>query len=403
MQRQQRCKKWMAMLGALLVVGGYSVPASAQVAGFGTIVTVPVVVQSGTYGSSVFIYNPSGNPLNMGVSYVGGDGSATQGLTTCPLLTVPANTTLQRSLSQLCSLNPGSNFGRLTFLETDSSNVPFSVYSRVESFSGNGFSIEGFPIGQITGSTGVSWVTGLRRTAASPGYQSNCFIGSLNEPVTVRLRLFNSAGIQLGATQSYSLSQYQMIRLLDVFSIVGAPSGDHSNVRAEFVENGPGEPGFVAFCTVQNNTSFDADFRIAKATIPADQGRRYTAIARDGMNPSISNFNLSNGEDDVFQVFWQHPDFARCYISTPGTLSQFELQVKNPAGTVVAGGNNVTDTNEFFLGERSTVNNGNNGIWRIEVGSAVPSPAPTATYSLICTTGNGGSEPLRVGRQPDAF
>jgi hypothetical protein len=191
-----------------------------------------------------------------------------------------------------------------------------------------------------------------------------------------------------------------MVRVVDVFTAAGAPAGDYSNVRAYFAESTVGEPGFVAFCTVQNNTSFDADFRIAKDTSPADQGRRFSATARDGLTLGTSLVLGGSGSlDDVFQVFWQHPDWARCFISAT-TPTEFELRVKDPAGTVVAGGSGFQDTGEFYLGERSTINGGVNGIWRIEVSGQVVTTSP---YVLTCTTGNGGSEPLRVGTQANSF
>lgn len=60
-----------------------------------------------------------------------------------------------------------------------------------------------------------------------------------------------------------------MIRLLDVFGSLNAPAGDYDNVRAVFESIVPVGGGtsiqFTAACTVQNNTSFDADFRVAKA------------------------------------------------------------------------------------------------------------------------------------------
>jgi hypothetical protein len=58
----------------------------------------------------------------------------------------------------------------------------------------------------------------------------------------------------------------EFIRLLDVFATLNAPPGDLDNVGATFESIVPGGAPvlFVASCTVQNNTSFDADFRIAK-------------------------------------------------------------------------------------------------------------------------------------------
>ena len=390
------------LAGMAVVVSAVVPPTAAQIAAQGAIVTVPVVAQTGTYGSSVFIHNPNGVTVPIDVEDIGADGSATPGLVSCTTINVGANTTVEQSLTQLCPLNAGSNFGRLTFEEGATTNRPFTVYSRVESFSGNGFSVEGFPIGQITGLNGSSWVNGLRRQAAAPGYQSNCFVGALNESVTIDLRLRSSNNTQIGITQTFNLGASQMIRLVDVFQAVGAPAGDYANVRAEFAENGAGQAGFIGFCTVQNNTSFDADFRIAKASNPADLSRRYTAFGRDGftLSPVLT---LTDGRDDVFQVFWQHPDWARCYVDTnTGTRTDFELRVKDPGGTVVAGGANIQDTGEFFLGERSAANAGVNGIWRIEVGHAASSVVPEA-YRLYCTTGNGGSEAIRIGTQPDTF
>ena len=59
---------------------------------------------------------------------------------------------------------------------------------------------------------------------------------------------------------------FQQYRYLDIFWIdgVNAPAGDQSNVRAEFTQTSGGSANLIGFCTVQDNTSFGADFRIAK-------------------------------------------------------------------------------------------------------------------------------------------
>jgi hypothetical protein len=334
------------------------------------------------------------------VEYVGGNGSATAGYVGCPQLDVPANTTIQRSLTQLCPLNSGSNFGRLNLTDISATHQRFSAYSRVETFSGNGFSIEGYPVGNFSNASSDALVLGLRRQAAAPGYQSNCFVASLSEPVAVTLELRDESGVPIGTAQNLVLGENEVVRLLDVFNAVGAPAGDYSNVSAAFWQNGPEEPGFVAYCTVQNNESFDADFRIAKTVDPGDRGRGFVASGRDGV--SLSTVLTTTGsQDDVFQVFWQHPDWARCYLSA-NVVTDFELRVKSPAGAVVAGGNNIQDTGKFFLGQRSTVNQGENGIWRIEVGAS-EGGSVGGSYALTCVTGNGGSDPLRVGRQSGSF
>jgi len=119
--------------------------------------------------------------------------------------------------------------------------------------------------------------------SAAPGYQSNCFVGALNESVTIDLRLRSSNNTQIGITQTFNLGASQMIRLVDVFQ--RSERLRRLRKRARRVRRERCRPGgFIGFCTVQNNTSFDADFRIAKASNPADLSRRYTAFGRDGFS-----------------------------------------------------------------------------------------------------------------------
>ena len=110
---------------------------------------------------------------------------------------------------------------------------------------------------------------GLRRQAAAPSYQGNCFIQNAEGRVgRVVVTLASGTG-QLIASRIYDLQSNEFIRLLDVFSTLNAPAGDYDNIRASFesiVPVGGGSPvGFLASCTVQNSTSFDADFRVAKS------------------------------------------------------------------------------------------------------------------------------------------
>jgi hypothetical protein len=67
--------------------------------------------------------------------------------------------------------------------------------------------------------------------------------------------LYNSAGVQIGSGQQ-TLVPGKIVRLLDIFAAVGLPTGDYDNAMLKVVENGPDEPGVIAFCTVQDNTSF---------------------------------------------------------------------------------------------------------------------------------------------------
>ena len=69
----------------------------------------------------------------------------------------------------------------------------------------------------------------------------------------------------------------------------------------------------------------------------------------------------------------------------------------------MAGGDDITGTGEFFTGEKSTVNNGSSGMWRVEVGSRDGAGLEATKYNLQCASGNGSNRPLLIGYLPDNF
>ena len=163
------------------------------------------------------------------------------------------------------ALNVGSNFGVLMSSYAGSGGI-YALYSRVQTPTGNGFSIEGFIDSSCCGT--VREVIGLVRQAAAPTFQSNCFIFNQESRAGRIVLTLASADGHAIASQIIDLNALEFIRMLDVFATLGAPPGDLDNVRATFESIVPvvgGYPvAFTASCTVQNNTSFDADFRIAK-------------------------------------------------------------------------------------------------------------------------------------------
>ena len=239
-----------------------SCAAQAQQIGYWFDVIVPVVVDSPSYASQVFIHNPGASSASISVDYTGATGSATPGPLHCPAVAIPAGNVIKASLGELCpSLDPGSNFGSLEL-----SGSMITAYARVQTPSGNGFSIEA--ISDFDSTCCVSDVLGLFRQAAPPAYQSNCFL--LNrEPRAGRILITLAQGDGAPiAVQIVDLQPGEIVRLLDVFDALGAPPGDYDNIRARFESVTPllggGPVYYKAACTVQNNTSFDADFRIAK-------------------------------------------------------------------------------------------------------------------------------------------
>lgn len=380
----------------------YSGIASAQSPnGFASIIHVPVVVSTGTFHTTLFIHNPGGS-VSVNAVYYGATGTADAGAPlNCGNINIPSGRTESFDIASLCSFSGASNFGTLRLVEGDNKDThPIAAYTRVQSFTGNGFSIEGFPLADFSNSVGNSVVLGLRRDAAEPGYGSNCFASSIGDPVNVTMSLFDSANAAVGTPYTFTLAANETQRVLDVFATVGAPEGDYSNVRAQFslAAGNVGNPSFSAFCTVQNNTSFDADFRIAKTVAPDDQSHLYFVAQTDnGLN---GPFVIPAGMKAVYAVFLKHPDYFQCRITGDGA-DKSEIQIKDPSGTIVAGGDNVKTIPKFYLGNKLDINNGGNGIWFVEMGTK--DGLGDDKSRLTCSSGAGMTRPIVIGYLPDDF
>src|SRR4029077_19855183 len=102
-------------------------------------------------------------------------------------------------------------------------------------------------------------------------FQTNCYVGSFDKPVDYKMLLVDSNGAQIGSFITGSLAPFQIVRYLDIFSVAGVASGDFTNATVRTLSNNPQSAGnndfplFISFCTVQDNISFGADFRIGKS------------------------------------------------------------------------------------------------------------------------------------------
>ena len=244
-----------------------SIVAAQTTAGLSTTIVFPVSAQTPSFGNEVTLYNPGANTLTASVSFYEANNSSAPGPKVCNDVVVSANRSVQITLASQCALAAGGHFGLLVVTDkaVPQSNS-FYGYMRVQTPQGQGFSVEGFPISNFNNQ--VSHSVGLKRQAAAPTFQTNCFVASLNQAVGYELRLFNdTTGAQIGGTLSGSLQPFQQFRYLDVFGPngVNAPAGNHFNVRAQFTPISGGSANLIGFCTVQDNTSFGADFRIAKS------------------------------------------------------------------------------------------------------------------------------------------
>ena len=405
----------------LLALAG-TTPALAQSTdGFHAIQIFPVVVDSGSFTQRFTFKNPdAANAVTVAPQYFPGEGTTQTSVIACPNISIPAGgQAVFTSLRGICpTLTAGSQFGYLYTAINGTSQGLFSGYSRVSNAAGNGFSVEAFPAHTFTSADTI--VTGLRRRAASagsPAFQTNCFIGSLQEVTPflnlnsgVTFTLYSGAGATLGSG-SLQILPGKLVRMLDVFAAAGAPVGDHDDAYIVFGESGTGEPGLMSFCTVQDNTSFGADFRIGKqfrgygtqysgVGAQDDQVSRDTTVAFDikmtGDTTSPRAFTIpASATGNTHVMYFRHPDYASCEIIDPATnvraLAAYglEIRMRDQYLNTLAGGAGVQGFGRFYLGDKTDRNNGTNGRYTIEVESSTVNTAAVRPYKLHCQSGSG--------------
>ena len=430
--------KQLALAGACsLALAGAPAALAQSTDGYHSIQVFPVVVDTAAFTQRFTFRNPDANTtITIVPTYVPGDGTSQVGVLSCPGFTVAAASSRTfMSLREICpTLAAGSQFGYLYTREDNTGSQPFAAFSRVSNPAGQGFSVEAFPAHTFTSAD--QSISGLRRLAASggaPAYQTNCFIGNLhdvtpeNPPETTRINytLIAADGTTL-ASSFVDLPPGRLVRMLDVFATAGAPAGNHDGARIKFIEAGQfNEPALMSFCTVQDNTSFGADFRIGKQersdatefgswAAQDDHVNRHTTVRRDMRLPGESEgrtFSIAPGLNSNTHVFYfRHPDEVGCDIAdavTHETVSAsygLEARLIGPDGsTVIAGGDGVVAFHDIYLGDKTERNNGANGRYTVEVESNTDS-ATARPYALHCHSGSGHtlSDAIRVGG-PDRF
>lgn len=388
--------------------------------GYHAIQVFSVVVDSASFTQRFTFRNPNTtNALVISPQYFPGTGTSQPTPITCPDIIVPiSGEAVVASLRDLCpALTAGSQFGYLYTFENGGYARPYAAFSRVSNTAGNGFSVEAFPAHTFT--SAESTVIGVRRLAAAagrPAYQTNCFIGNLNDvtapvtPVTTTITatVYSNAGANLGNV-AINLMPGRLTRLLDIFATAGAPAGDYDDAIVRFVESGVGEPGLVSFCTVQDNSSFGADFRIAKQEFgdsPTDVGSKDGNVRRNSfMSADVATsagagraFTILAGAlgINVHVMYFRHPDWVQCELIDPGTGVRalpgygLEMRLVDPDGvTVLAGGNDVTGFGRVYLGDKTERNFGANSRYTIEVESNGGNAGSDRAYTLHCQSGSG--------------
>lgn len=433
---------------SLMVLAGVcgSAVRAQTTAGAGTVIVLPLAAYiPGVYETTVFVRNPNPNAINLAVRYYQSDSATPAGTgtpLTCGQLSVPASAATTFELGTQCVFSGTDNFGQIVLEDVTASqktNV-FLAYSRTEFRSGgslqngNGFSVEGFPVGNFSSATAGGFLgftaesIGLKRTVGAPHYRSNCFVGALNEPVNYQVQLFQGeTGALLGAVAPATLGAYHSVRYLDIFAQAGLANIDYSNVRAKFVSSN--NAALIGFCTLETSDNGSADFRIAKSIDARDT--RQSRLACFGMDSCGSNVSSATDpaqitditQRNVHYLIIDQPDFVKCDLVSDATtprLNDLEMRLRVPGDPLTSpqftpgapynvfppytsGGDGQTGF-YIYTGEKSTIASGSTTRWYIDVSFREGGNTTTPIkYGIKCYAGNGLTVPWLGGTGPDNF
>jgi hypothetical protein len=400
------------LFGAALVTGAAH---GQTTAGAGSVVVLPLAASiSGAYVSNVFVRNPNFFPITLNVRYYVSD-SATPpppaGVPNTPFcpngnsqITIAANASITLDPAAQCGFPASDIFGMIVLEDLSPTKTnTFTAYSRTElpfspnGQSGNGFSVEGFPIGNFSSANADS--LGLKRTADAPHYRSNCFVGAQNEPVDYQIDLRQGEnGAFIGQLNGH-LDAWHTVRHLDVFSAAGALAGDYANVRATF--SNTDNSAMIAFCTLETSDNGSADFRVAKSVDARDV--RQARVACYGQDSCGSNqvsasdpAHLDNvANRNIHFMIIDQPDYVTCNL-VPQGRTDLEIMLRAPGNVqsspIVAGGHGA---NQFsiYTGDKSTISLGATTRWYIDVQAQAGVSTAPITYGITCRSGNGVSVP----------
>ena len=410
-----------ALLGAALLLPALA--AAQTTDGYHSIQVFPAVGDSASFTQRFNLHNNNDYSIVLRVNYYPALGTGVA--MTCPNVFINlASERVFTSLRALCPALPLTSQYGFVVLTDQTVGSPgintFSGFSRVSNPQGAGFTVEAFAANQFN--SAALQVTGLRKLAAtpsSPAYQTNCFFGNMplfdpgNIPAStnVHYTLHDKFGFQIGSGD-VPLMPGQFTRLLDIFGAAGAPAVDTDDamLRVNFVT--VSQAGLIAFCTVQDNTSYGADFRIAKQTGghtlfnpgPTPSAKDILAV-RDVLidHDALGRpFEIPPGVySNTHVIYYRLPDYVTCEIINPATGLRadpsygLEIRSAGPAEETYGGGNNAValppSSPTGYVGDKENGYNGEsaNGRAIIEVEDSETNSAANRPYNLHCRTGSG--------------
>jgi hypothetical protein len=388
--------------------------AAAQVDGFATRIVIPLVASTQSFVSEIVIKDQSNTSRSVVMEFYEALTSITPGLKSCATVSLAPFESKIVTLADNCALTNASHHGFVVLTDASANKDKlFSAYSRVENPKGQGFTVEGFPMGHIGGGESFSEVAGVKRKAAAatlPAFKTNCFVATLDGTVDsgrvdYTIELTDAQGSLLGSVTDALTGPFQMRRYNDIYAAAGLPPpGDHENTTVTFFKDNTVQfPNtLITFCTVEDSAQIAADFRIGKNESAADPTRnRLNCFAASfGINPGectstlqLSAPEIPNATTKVRLITRVYaPDTVNCsIISSRAAELEMRLVRDFPAGVVAGGSNQNAFT--YSTGARSSFGSGFHQYYFLEVGPRSGVTGYPIPFGIRCMAGNGMMDP----------
>jgi hypothetical protein len=385
------------LLAAAATLAGAVGSMASGVDGAGRIVVIPLVVNGPERHSVITLTNAGAEPMRIGVLYVGADGTPAVGSRTCQDQSLAASGSLTLSLPDLCGLPSkpdAEDFGYLEMTSTGDSRLTFFATSRVETTSGVISAIPGQPIGAF-GPASKLRVIGLRTFFHEPLV---CDVATLSQDKELDISLRDNRTL---FGQMHVVLPARHVMRIDARAL-GAPA-HMDQLRVEI--DSKDDSILVAGCILDHARTEAVAYHPAQTPEPSDVARLRSVDVheelQEGPHPIGYPWDFKNKV--VLSTYLRSNDNVQCFLAPTPIYTGFdpspylELQVRDPDGKVVAGGDGVKDTGVFRTGPRGRYAGQR---WWIEISfdeaTTWPKAQPYGGWGLRCDSAAGMSEPIAV-------
>jgi hypothetical protein len=429
-------KAFIAIALAALVAARWA--GASGVDGAADIVVIPLVMIGAEGESHVTFTNAGPEALEISSIYVGAEktplAASRAGTFTCQNQRLEPWGSVTLPLHDLCGLFPPSpdltHFGYLEATSRGDSQTRFYATSELRT-KVETFGIAGQPAGAFDpGLDPGLRVLGLRAPGVMKDETLACYVATLGQAKKALVELFDGDTQRLLGSRAVAMAARRMQR------VDGSQLGAGANPSAKnlWVKVTSTDPELVvAGCALEQAAPQRIAYQAAQTAAPKDTARLRSVTVSSAMQTGPYKFGVifncppphapAMCNKVILSTYLRWDDTVRCQLVRPDQTpydtsynngdpsNWYELQMRHPDGTIVAGGDNIWDTGYVKTGHRGTSKASAGQRWLIEISYNETSQAAVSWqykldpgyWGLACESAAGLSEPLPVTSGPDDF